>query len=153
MAKCVRCGKKHPFLKVDSNHICLNCYTEELKYIKTKIPELNASVSELNSRIHLLERQLQSQRLGILNVEESNQLETASKGLSCMYDPRLKEAVEIVYAAGQASVSMLHRRMHIGYARAGRLIDEMEMLSIISKADDARPRNVLITRAQLDRLL
>ena len=40
-------------------------------------------------------------------------------------DARLAEAIEIVLEAGQASVSMLQRRMRVGYARAGRLIDEM----------------------------
>ena len=45
--------------------------------------------------------------------------------------PRLPEAVEIVLEAGQASVSMLQRRMRVGYARAGRLIDEMDLRGIV----------------------
>ncbi len=65
------------------------------------------------------------------------------------YDARLAEAVEIVVDAGQASTSMLQRRMRVGYARAGRLIDEMEKRGIISEADGAKPRNVLITREQM----
>ena len=44
---------------------------------------------------------------------------------------------------------MLQRRMRVGYARAGRLIDEMEKRGIISEADGAKPRNVLITREQM----
>ena len=64
------------------------------------------------------------------------------------YDPRLPEAVEIVVEAGQASISMLQRRMRVGYARAGRLIDEMALRGIVSDADGAKPRNVLITREQ-----
>ena len=47
---------------------------------------------------------------------------------------------------GQASISMLQRRMRIGYARAGRLIDEMAQRGIVSEADGAKPREVLITR-------
>ena len=68
------------------------------------------------------------------------------------YDPRLPEAVEIVVEAGQASVSMLQRRMRVGYARAGRLIDEMEQRGIVSEADGAKPRTVLITREQMNEL-
>ena len=64
------------------------------------------------------------------------------------YDPKLEEAVEIVVEAGQASVSMLQRRMRVGYARAGRLIDEMERRGIVSEADGAKPRTVLISREQ-----
>ena len=65
------------------------------------------------------------------------------------YDPRLPEAVEIVVEAGQASVSMLQRRMRVGYARAGRLIDEMEQRGIVSEADGAKPRAVLISREEM----
>ena len=64
------------------------------------------------------------------------------------YDPRLPEAVEIVMEAGQASVSMLQRRMRVGYARAGRLIDDMSLRGIVSEADGSKPRNVLITREE-----
>ena len=63
-------------------------------------------------------------------------------------DSRLAEAVEIVVDMGQASVSMLQRRMRVGYARAGRLIDEMEKRGIVSEADGAKPRTVLINREQ-----
>ena len=56
--------------------------------------------------------------------------------------------MEIVIEAGQASISMLQRRMRVGYARAGRLIDEMALRGIVSEADGAKPRTVLITREQ-----
>ena len=68
------------------------------------------------------------------------------------YDPKLPEAVEIVVEAGQASVSMLQRRMRVGYARAGRLIDEMQQRGIVSEADGAKPRSVLITREEMNEL-
>jgi len=68
------------------------------------------------------------------------------------YDPRLPEAVEIVLEAGQASISMLQRRMRIGYARAGRLIDEMSLRGLVSEADGAKPRQVLITREEFERM-
>ena len=68
------------------------------------------------------------------------------------YDPRLPEAVEIVIEAGQASISMLQRRMRVGYARAGRLIDDMAQRGIVSEADGAKPRTVLISREQYQQM-
>lgn len=64
------------------------------------------------------------------------------------YDPKLPEAVDIVIEAGQASISMLQRRMRVGYARAGRLIDEMAQRGIVSEADGAKPRTVLISKEE-----
>ena len=54
--------------------------------------------------------------------------------------------------AGQASISMLQRRLRIGYARAARLIDEMEVRGIVSGFEGSKPRNVLITRDEFERL-
>ena len=68
------------------------------------------------------------------------------------YDELLPEAIEIVLDAGQASISMLQRRLRIGYARAARLIDEMEVRGIVSGFEGSKPRNVLITRDEFERL-
>lgn len=72
-------------------------------------------------------------------------------------DDKLEEAVEMVLSDGQASISMLQRRMKIGYARAGRLIDEMAKRGIISRSAGSKPREVLISYdqyiAQKDSLL
>lgn len=64
------------------------------------------------------------------------------------HDELLPQAVEIVVESGQASISMLQRRLRIGYARAGRLIDDMASRGIVSQSEGAKPRNVLITREQ-----
>ena len=63
-------------------------------------------------------------------------------------DERLQEAVEMVLGDGQASISMLQRRMKIGYARAGRLIDDMAARGIISRSAGSKPREVLISYEQ-----
>ena len=81
-------------------------------------------------------------------IENSVRSDAEKEEIAEEYDSRLEEAVEIVVEAGQASVSMLQRRMRVGYARAGRLIDEMERRGIVSEADGAKPRNVLVTREQ-----
>ena len=72
----------------------------------------------------------------------------AGKPIACDERQRARMA-QIVVEAGQASVSMLQRRMRVGYARAGRLIDEMEQRGIVSEADGAKPRAVLISREEM----
>ena len=63
-------------------------------------------------------------------------------------DPMLKAAVEVVIDAGQASTSLLQRRCKLGYARAARIMDEMEQKGIIGPYEGAKPRAVLISRQQ-----
>ena len=63
-------------------------------------------------------------------------------------DPMFKQAVEVVIDAGQASTSLLQRRCKLGYARAARIMDEMEMRGIIGPHEGAKPRAVLISRQQ-----
>ena len=81
----------------------------------------------------------------------------SSGGTDDAVDDKLEEAVEMVLSDGQASISMLQRRMKIGYARAGRLIDEMAQRGIISQSAGSKPREVLISYdqyiAQKDTLL
>ena len=63
-------------------------------------------------------------------------------------DEMLPKAIEVVIEAGEASTSMLQRRLRLGYSRAGRLIDEMECRGIIGPHEGSKPRQVLITRQQ-----
>lgn len=63
-------------------------------------------------------------------------------------DPMLDEAIKCVMDAGQASTSLLQRRLRLGYARAGRLIDEMEQMGIIGPHEGSKPRQVLIKHKQ-----
>ncbi len=64
-------------------------------------------------------------------------------------DALFQQAVEMAVESGQASISMLQRRLRVGYARAGRLIDEMARRNIIGQAEGAKPREVLITREDM----
>jgi len=61
-------------------------------------------------------------------------------------DNLLQKAVEMVVDYEQASISMLQRRLRIGYARAARLIDEMEVRGIVTGFEGSKPRQVLITK-------
>ena len=64
-------------------------------------------------------------------------------------DPMLNEAIELVVEIGQASTSLLQRKLRLGYARAARVIDQMEGRGIIGPAEGAKPRQVLMTKDQL----
>lgn len=63
-------------------------------------------------------------------------------------DELYDQAVQIVLEGGQASVSLLQRRMRIGYTRAARLIDAMEAKGIIGPYEGSKPREVLISLEQ-----
>ncbi len=68
-------------------------------------------------------------------------------------DPLLQEAIALVAQMGTASTSMLQRRLRLGYTRAGRLIDMLERRGIISGYEGSKPRQVLITEADVPRIL
>lgn len=61
-------------------------------------------------------------------------------------DELLPQAITIVVESGQASVSMLQRRLKLGYARAARLVDQMEQRGIVGPFEGSKPRQVLITK-------
>lgn len=63
-------------------------------------------------------------------------------------DELLPAAVEVILETGQASVSMLQRRLKLGYARAARIVDEMEERGIVGPFEGAKPRQLLITKDQ-----
>jgi DNA segregation ATPase FtsK/SpoIIIE, S-DNA-T family len=68
-------------------------------------------------------------------------------------DDLLGEAIQTVVQMGTASTSMLQRRLRVGYTRAGRLIDMMERRGVISGYEGSKARQVLITEADLPRVL
>ncbi len=74
--------------------------------------------------------------------------ETASVSASSGDDEIINKAIEVVIDAGQASTSLLQRKLKLGYARAARIIDELEGMGIISGFEGSKPRNVLISREQ-----
>lgn len=63
-------------------------------------------------------------------------------------DPMINDAIKCVVDAGQASTSLLQRRLRLGYARAGRLIDEMEQMGIVGPHEGSKPRQVLMSHNQ-----
>ena len=63
-------------------------------------------------------------------------------------DEMLPEAVDVILETGQASVSMLQRRLKLGYARAARIVDEMEEMGIVGPFMGSKPRTILVTKEQ-----
>ena len=67
-------------------------------------------------------------------------------------DPLLDEAIDLVVETGQASTSFIQRRFKVGYARAGRIIDQMEQRGIISGYQGSKPREVLMSKERWQEL-
>jgi len=67
-------------------------------------------------------------------------------------DELLPQAIELVVECWQASVSLIQRRFRVGYARAGRIIDQMAARGIISGFEGSKPRRVLISKEQWEEM-
>ncbi|GAE88032.1 cell division protein FtsK [Acetivibrio straminisolvens JCM 21531] len=67
-------------------------------------------------------------------------------------DELLPQAIELVVDAGQASVSLIQRKFKVGYARAARIVDQMEARGIVGPFEGSKPRQVLITKQQLQEM-
>ena len=68
------------------------------------------------------------------------------------HDEMLPEAVEVILETKQASVSLLQRRLKLGYARAARIVDEMEEMGVVGPFVGSKPRQILITKEQWDQM-
>jgi S-DNA-T family DNA segregation ATPase FtsK/SpoIIIE len=88
-------------------------------------------------------------------LEEVEPSEPATSGdeLDPDEDPILRDAITLVAEMQTASTSMLQRRLRLGYTRAGRVIDMLERRGVISGYEGSKPRQVLITEADLPRVL
>lgn len=67
-------------------------------------------------------------------------------------DEMLPAAVDVILETGQASVSMLQRRLKLGYARAARIVDEMEEKGIVGPFQGSKPRTILVTKEQWEQM-
>lgn len=125
-------------MHLDLNGLCESCseiqkQREELAQIEI---ELMKKLAELKSLEHILIKTRIDPSIIVDDI-----------------DPRLNEAIEIVLNTGTASTTLLQRQMRIGYARAGRMIDAIERMGIISEANGSAPRRVLVSREQLREFL
>jgi S-DNA-T family DNA segregation ATPase FtsK/SpoIIIE len=86
-------------------------------------------------------------------LEGREMSEDSDQDLSPDEDDLLEEAIHLVAQTQTASVSMVQRRLRVGYTRAGRLIDMLERRGVISGYEGSKPRQVLITEADVSRVL
>ena len=86
----------------------------------------------------------------VTGFDEGTPAPSANEG---EFSDLLQQAIEMAVEDGQTSTSMLQRRLRVGYARAGRLIDEMEKRGIISQSEGSKPRKTIITREQYYELM
>jgi DNA segregation ATPase FtsK/SpoIIIE, S-DNA-T family len=107
-----------------------------------RLTELWRKQGEPELREELLEEVESSESQG----EDSDELDPDE-------DPLLRDAIVLVAEMGTASTSMLQRRLRLGYTRAGRLIDMLERRGVISGYEGSKPRQVLVTEADLPRVL
>jgi S-DNA-T family DNA segregation ATPase FtsK/SpoIIIE len=89
----------------------------------------------------------------LLEEVEPPQSEGAQDEFDPDEDPLLRDAIVLVAEMQTASTSMLQRRLRLGYTRAGRVIDMLERRGVISGYEGSKPRQVLITEADLPRVL
>ena len=73
---------------------------------------------------------------------------SAPEDVDSEYDELIDAAAEVVVETGQASVSMLQRRLKLGYARAARLVDQLEEKGIVGPFEGSKPRQLLVTKEQ-----
>ena len=90
----------------------------------------------------------------IESIEKSGEPEkaTADEDDDDDTDPLLDDAIDLVVETGQASTSFIQRRFKVGYARAGRIIDQMEQRGIISGYQGSKPREVLMSKERWQEL-
>ncbi len=88
----------------------------------------------------------------IENSNKSDKEMLEGDGVDDTCDPLLNEAIETVVETGQASTSFIQRRFKVGYARAGRIIDQMEERGIISGYQGSKPREVLMSKERWEEL-
>jgi DNA segregation ATPase FtsK/SpoIIIE, S-DNA-T family len=89
----------------------------------------------------------------LLEEVEEEAVESADPDFDPDEDPLLPDAIRLVAEMQTASTSMLQRRLRLGYTRAGRLIDMLERRGVISGYEGSKPRQVLVSEADLPRVL
>ena len=116
---------------------------EEVAAVVGFIKENSGSAEYSDEIIHEIEQHAAEKEKGSKGVGGS-----APEEVGDDYDELLPAAIEVVVETGMASVSMLQRRLKLGYSRAARLVDQMEEKGVVGPFEGSKPRQVLITKEQ-----
>jgi S-DNA-T family DNA segregation ATPase FtsK/SpoIIIE len=79
-------------------------------------------------------------------AEERDAGKQGGEDAAADHDELLPQAVDVIFETGQASVSMLQRRLKLGYSRAARIVDQMEQLGVVGAFEGSKPRQILISQ-------
>jgi S-DNA-T family DNA segregation ATPase FtsK/SpoIIIE len=113
-----------------------------IKNERGEIPKSESGYSETIMReIEELQPSIKAEKIVNSNTENVNAEELTDADLT-------EKATEVLIEAGQASVSFLQRKLKLGYARAARIMDELEGMGIVGPYEGSKPRSVLISREQ-----
>jgi S-DNA-T family DNA segregation ATPase FtsK/SpoIIIE len=112
------------------------------------------SLEEIENVLTHISRQPQSGNDFILPtaVEEEEEIDNGGDYVNGDQDPLFNEAMKLVITHQQGSASLLQRRLKVGYSRAGRLIDELEMAGIVGPSMGSKAREVLVGPEYLEHL-
>ena len=91
--------------------------------------------------------------LEVVRAREAEEGEGAAEALGGEWDDLFREAAEICIRAEQGSTSLLQRRLRIGYGRAARIMDQLHDAGVLGPPDGSKPREILMTLDQLERML
>jgi len=81
-------------------------------------------------------------------ASSANEAESVGGDAGGDYDELLPQAVEVIFETKQASVSMLQRRLKLGYSRAARIVDQLEEVGVVGPFEGSKPRQIVMTREQ-----
>ena len=119
------------------------CYAsdEEIEGVTHYIKK--AYSAQYNSEIEEKIKRIAAEEIAQGKKSADSGASSADDGLDV--DSKMEEAIKCVIDAGQASTSLLQRRLKVGYARAGRMIDDMEQMGVVGPHQGSKPRDVLMT--------
>ena len=121
------------------------CYVSEGEV--QKVVDFVSKQAEANYDSKVIE-QIDKNAAATSKTPSPSQEESAAES---EYDEMLPQAVDVILEVQQASTSMLQRRLKLGYARAARIIDDMEKLGIVGAYNGSKPRDILITKEEWEK--
>lgn len=136
---------------IDRLKITKESLEKDIKSLEIKKEELEKKITELNENIRIIDGNLKD-RERLINERDVARSNYFEKRCVDEDDPLLEESIQCVIETGQASTSFIQRKFKVGYARAGRIIDQMENKGVISGYHGSKPREVLISAEQWNEL-
>ena len=109
---------------------------------------LGVTLKEIEDLVNHISSQPKPTEVVIETVKEESSL--VNDGEEGINDDLLVKAIEIIVMSKQGSISLLQRRLSVGYSRAARLIDEMERLKIVGPFTGSKAREVLVDESYLE---